>query len=92
MTLLHTLVALFVVLSIADAVTTLRNLKVGGSESNPLLGRHPKPATVIVFAVVTSAAVVAVAYLVAPVPGPASLFVGILTAARAYAVIHNLRK
>jgi hypothetical protein len=91
MTLLHALVALFVALSIADAWTTLRNLKAGGTERNPILGKHPKPAAVILFTVASTAAVVAVAYLVAPV-GPASLFVGILAAARAYAVIHNTRK
>ena len=88
MTLLHIIVALFVVLSVADVLTTLKNLKAGGTEKNPLLGKRPKPITVILFAVVTSAAVVAVAYFVAPV-GPAALFVGILTAARAYAVVHN---
>ena len=88
---LHLLVLAFLILSVADAALTIGVLKNGGTERNKLLGKHPKPATVALYALGTSAAVAAVAYFVIPDVGPAMLFVSVLLIARSYAVIHNIR-
>ena len=53
-TLLLALSLLFVALSVADLLLTLQVLKLGAIENNPLLGKHPKPAVLIAFAVTTT--------------------------------------
>jgi hypothetical protein len=45
---------LFLALSAADILLTLKNLKRGAVEKNPLLGKHPKPSKVIAFGVATT--------------------------------------
>jgi hypothetical protein len=47
--------AVFVALSVMDLRQTLTLQKMGAVENNPLLGKHPKPAVLITFAVVTTA-------------------------------------
>jgi hypothetical protein len=47
--------ALFIALSIADVMQSLTLQKLGAIENNPLLGKHPKPATLIAFGTVTTA-------------------------------------
>jgi hypothetical protein len=44
----------FVVLSIMDVRLSLAVQKLGAIENNPLLGKHPKPATLITFGAVTT--------------------------------------
>ena len=46
---------LFLALSVMDLLQTLQLQKLGAVENNPLLGKHPKPAVLIAFAVVTTA-------------------------------------
>lgn len=53
--------AVFVGLSASDLSLTLKNLKLGAVENNPLLGKHPKPEIVTAFAVVTTALWVGIA-------------------------------
>jgi hypothetical protein len=47
--------AVFVALSVMDLLQTLALQKLGAVENNPLLGKHPRPAVLITFAVVTTA-------------------------------------
>jgi hypothetical protein len=47
--------AAFVALSVMDLLQTLALQKLGAIENNPLLGKHPRPAVLITFAVITTA-------------------------------------
>ena len=44
----------FLALSYLDLTQTLELQKLGAVENNPLLGKHPKPKTLIAFAVITT--------------------------------------
>ena len=55
MTYYYLAAALFVALSVADLLLSLKLQRLGAVENNPLLGPHPKPAVLIAFAVVTTA-------------------------------------
>jgi hypothetical protein len=44
----------FVALSVMDVMQSLALQKLGAVENNPLLGKHPKPATLIAFGTVTT--------------------------------------
>lgn len=55
MTLLYLASALFVALSVMDLLQSLKLQKLGAVENNPLLGKRPKPGTLIAFAIVTTA-------------------------------------
>jgi hypothetical protein len=45
----------FVALSVMDVTQSLALQRLGAVENNPLLGKHPRPAVLITFAVVTTA-------------------------------------
>ena len=55
MTLYYLAAVLFVALSVADLLLSLKLQRLGAVEQNPLLGPHPKPAKLIAFAAVTTA-------------------------------------
>lgn len=88
MTYLYLASALFVALSVMDLLQSLKLQKLGAVENNPLLGKHPKPAVLIAFAVVTTAAWLgALVYFASRnVPGVAAvLALGIF--GRAYVIV-----
>ena len=55
MTLYYGAAVLFIALSVADLLLTLKLQKLGAEEQNPLLGKHPKPDVLIAFATITTA-------------------------------------
>ena len=52
--LLAALSVAFVALSAADLIQSLKLQKLGAVENNPVLGKHPAPKKMILFAVVTT--------------------------------------
>jgi hypothetical protein len=89
------LTIVFALLSIADAALTIRVLKHGGRELNPLLGENPRPATVVIFAAVTTVVALALAwFILRPYMQPPvfTFFLGVITAVRALAVAWNVRQ
>jgi hypothetical protein len=92
MTLYYLAAAVFVALSAADLLLTLKLQRLGAVERNPLLGKHPKPAVLIAFATVTTALWTAAGLWLAAkqAPGVAAVFVlGVFL--RCYVIAKGLR-
>lgn len=68
--LIYIAAVLFIVLSAMDLLQTLKLQKLGAVENNPLLGKHPAPAKLITFAVVSTALWLGVAMFLASKGAP----------------------